>query len=81
MPCGTCRTTEKIAEYKNQLSLSGKGYGLLRLFGGKNINCTGAASVALLKAGVFNIPLAAPGFLSMQMYIRQYSFMSYIFNP
>jgi len=36
-------------------------------------NCSTAASVALLRSGVFNIPIGAPGILSLQMYARQYS--------
>lgn len=68
---------DKISAYKNKLEMSGKGYGLLRIFGGCNINCTGGASMALLNAGVFNIPIAVPGILSLQMYARQYSYLSH----
>jgi RHS repeat-associated protein len=71
---------DKIGQYKSALSCSGKGYGLFRVFGGANINCAGAASNALLKAGVFNIPLGVPGILSLQMYVRQYGYNSFLVN-
>jgi hypothetical protein len=53
---------------------------LFRVFGGANINCARAASNALLKAGVFNIPLGVPGILSFQMYVRQYGYNSFLVN-
>ena len=68
---------DKFLSYKALLESSGKGYGFLRLFGGKNVNCAGAAAVGLLKSGVFNIPIAVPGLLSFQMYARQFSYLSY----
>ena len=68
---------DKLAAYKAQLAISGKGYGLLRLFGGSNINCAGGAAMGLLKSGVFNVPIGVPGLLSMQMYARQFSYLSF----
>lgn len=67
---------DRLSQYKVALDQSGKTYGFLRLFGGKSINCAGAAAMGLLKSGVFNIPIAIPGALSLQMYMRQFSFMS-----
>lgn len=72
---------DKLAIYKGDLVSSGKGYGLFRFFGGKNINCSGAAATGLLRAGVLNIPIAVPGILSLQMYARQYSYLNYFLTP
>lgn len=68
---------DKLAAYKTQLASSGKGYGLLRIFGGCNINCAGGASMSLLRSGVLNVPVGIPSLLSLQMYARQYSYLSY----
>ena len=71
---------DKLIEYKNTLDCSGRGYGFFRIFGGKNLNCGGAAAMGLLKSGVFNIPIGWPFLLSTQMYMRQFGYTSYMFH-
>lgn len=68
---------DKILQCKANLDASNRTYGLLSFISGKSTNCTAAASIALLKAGVFNIPIGVPGFLSLQMYAREFSHLSY----
>ncbi len=72
---------DKIAKYKTQLASSGKSYSFVRPIPAGSMNCTGAANIALLKAGVLNIPISVPGVLSLQMYARQFGHLSYLLAP
>ncbi len=72
---------DKIAKYKTQLASSGKSYSFVRPIPAVSMNCTGAANIALLKAGVLNIPISIPGVLSLQMYARQFGHLSYLVTP
>jgi RHS repeat-associated protein len=67
---------KRLAKYKNKVELKGDFMiGNLTPIGATN--CSGWTSSALLSSGVFNIPIAIPGLLSLQMYARQYSYLSY----
>ncbi|MFN8843478.1 MAG: RHS repeat-associated core domain-containing protein, partial [Chryseotalea sp.] len=72
---------DRLTTYKNSVLSSNKFYRFTSVapFGiGNSMHCTIAASRALLKAGVFNIPFARmPGLLDLQMRMRDYTHLSY----
>jgi RHS repeat-associated protein len=75
---------DKFNAYKNSVLASGKYYRFSTVapFGlGNSMHCTIAASRALLRGGVFNIPfLRMPWTLDLQMRIRDYTHLSYFLN-
>lgn len=64
--------------YISKLPQDGQFYRMGSLIPGKGMHCTIAASKALLKSGVFNMPiLRMPWTLDLQMRMRDYTYLSH----
>ena len=71
---------DKILEYKDYLTASGKTYEAAAFFGGSSLNCSVGASVALLRSGVLIIPTGFTGLTSFQIFARNTSQYSYFIS-
>ncbi|MFO0451263.1 MAG: RHS repeat-associated core domain-containing protein, partial [Pseudomonadota bacterium] len=73
--------TEKFFQYKEAIKPYQQKYLFASFLPRQSMHCTIAGSRALLRAGVFNIPiLRMPWMLDLQMRIRDYTHLSYVLN-